>query len=194
MRILVVLLTLFGAGVLRAQTPVLDARTPNGVTRSGGYSSVKDLAFGVTITDLPDQSYFIGDMFEYEVEITNTGQTSVKVPWTTDAVWGETGGEHAIEASVALTVTNGAGIEQHVGARYMYGSEEFPATFRELQPGAAVRIQLRGYWSFAGTEPSQYLMGKEGRLTVRAGYQLKENEVMWTTQLSPSRELTLVLR
>lgn len=127
MKAIIVLLITAGASVAIAQVAFLDAPFPNGVSHKGSGSGDRGLLqVSVAISELPDQSYALGEPFEYELELTNQGQTTLVIPWTVDAEWSEATSEQRLEASVALTLANEVGEEQRVGATYMYGTNAQP--------------------------------------------------------------------
>jgi len=178
------------------QQPVLDLTvlptTTSSNGRAGGFSLTAELPLTVAIVYPSDQTYTVGEPFQYELEIANNSTAGVSIPWSNDSAWQENVTDsEAFDASISLALGDGIGKSLFLTGAVMYGRLDVAASIHSLTPGTSVRIRATGVWSLPGVKMRDYLDPTDGRVSITAVYRIRNGKVLASTIPSPPRSLTL---
>lgn len=194
------LLPLVCAVVLAAgtqQTPTLDLTQPSETVRSGsvpGISSVGTSPLIIALVEPLDQTYVAGEPFVYEVTITNPSGLTQTIPWSEDASWANgRSGASVFESSILIEFGNATSGFFFGDVAAMYGDPVSPNSVQSIAPGATVRVRARGDWFAGNLNLRQFLSQTQGRIGLRAKYQILRGTHLESTVPSNVREVTLEL-
>jgi len=142
---------------------------------------------------LPEVSAADGT-FQYEVTITNGGDSNILIPWSGDSLWEEgVALEELFGAGISLRISNGSGPDMLLegGAVRVFGQIASPSSVYSLAPGQSVRIRATGRWAAGGVSLRDFLAGSNGVARISAVYRLHRGTAVGESATSPHRNVTL---
>lgn len=177
------------------QVPLLDLTAPpdRGPRElRGGLSQRFTLPLELRITQLPDEAA-LAEVFHYEVTITNTGASSVLIPWSDDPLW-ENGVALDQLFGATLSLRIGSGLAPDVllegGVAQMFGLPTAPASVYALGPKESVRIRAVGRWS-AAVSLKDLLSNTNGVARLTAEYRLRRGTLIGEAPASAPRTVAV---
>lgn len=151
----------------------------------GGVSGSHDTPFPklpleITLLNLDNGSYKMGQEMIYEVTIRNVGQDIVLIPWSPDPTEvrrnGQTYPSGYADGNVGLVIHDEIAGDQVVYGPWLYGSDLVPSSLKKLRPGQTVRIRAPGRWAIADSNGSQRILSRlPQKYVVRARFSLSNH-------------------
>lgn len=186
------------------QVPVLDLTIPSESTLPtpaatsgvvggivGGFAGTLPIA--ISIVELEDRFYAVGELFEFEVELRNTHDASITIPWSSDRnlVTATPDGTNLLEAALSLRIQDHEGRQRTATSVGIFGAAAHPLTTKVLMPNETVRIRALGRWEVLGIESYSIFGSLPAPLQVRASFRLFYGAVQPTTRDSAPKRITL---
>ena len=144
------------------------------------------LPLRLRIDSVTEEPYRLGQDVASQLILTNTGNESIRIPWSVDAnlvfrkdcKWLPPSGVVGLHGAVTLVLEDESGHKDFIGAHGLFGIASDPATFRELAPGDSVLIKTAGRMDLYNIAIERKKAGISGdfpiRLTVTARFTLDD--------------------